>query len=149
MNNNECALPRGKMLGGTSSINYMIYNRGNRRDYDSWAAAGSKGWSYDEVLPYFLKSENAHLAGLEWSLYHNHSGPLNVEDIGFRTQFAHAFVRGAQQAGHPHTDYNGESQVGVSSMSYHCIPRKIRIGAVYGPSLGCTSSVMIKTSTLL
>ncbi|XP_050328007.1 glucose dehydrogenase [FAD, quinone]-like [Bactrocera neohumeralis] len=114
MNNNECALPRGKILGGTSSINYMIYNRGNRRDYDGWAAAGSKGWSYDEVLPYFLKSENAQLSGLEWSPYHNHSGPLNVEDVGYRTQFSHAFVRGAQQAGHPYTDYNGESQVGVS-----------------------------------
>ncbi|XP_067634952.1 glucose dehydrogenase [FAD, quinone]-like [Eurosta solidaginis] len=114
MNNNECALPRGKILGGTSSINYMIYNRGNRRDYDRWSEAGNKGWSYAEVLPHFLKSERAHLAGLESSVYHNYSGPLSVEDVGYRTAFAHAFISGAQEAGHLHTDYNGETQVGVS-----------------------------------
>ncbi|XP_036345570.1 glucose dehydrogenase [FAD, quinone]-like [Rhagoletis pomonella] len=114
MYNNECFLPRGKVLGGTSSINYMIYNRGNKRDFDRWAAAGNKGWSYDEVLPYFLKSENANLVGLENSPYHNNSGPLSVEDVQFRTPAVHAFVKGAQQAGHPRTDYNGESQIGVS-----------------------------------
>ncbi|XP_053949361.1 glucose dehydrogenase [FAD, quinone]-like [Anastrepha ludens] len=114
MYNNECFLPRGKILGGTSSINYMIYNRGNRRDFDRWAAAGNKGWSYEDVLPYFLKSENAYLTGLEYSPYHNHSGPLSVEDVQFRTPAVHAFVKGAQQAGHPNTDYNGQSQIGVS-----------------------------------
>lgn len=114
MRNNECALPRGKILGGTSSINFMIYNRGNRRDFDRWAAAGNPGWSYKDVLPYFLKSENANLAGLEHSPYHNHSGPLSVQDVGYRSPFVHAFVKGAQQAGHRKTDYNGESQMGVS-----------------------------------
>ncbi|XP_067634951.1 glucose dehydrogenase [FAD, quinone]-like [Eurosta solidaginis] len=114
MNNNECALPRGKVLGGTSSINYMIYNRGNKRDFDRWAAAGNKGWSYAELLPYFLKSESANLEGLEHSPYHNHTGPLSVEDVQFRTPAAHAYVQGAQQAGHTLTDYNGESQMGVS-----------------------------------
>jgi len=114
MYNNECSLPRGKILGGTSSINFMIYNRGNRRDFDRWAAAGNTGWSYDEVLPYFLKSENAQLYGLERSRYHNHSGPLHVEDVRFRSKIVHAFVRGAQQTGHKYTDYNGESQIGVS-----------------------------------
>ncbi|TDG41452.1 hypothetical protein AWZ03_012128 [Drosophila navojoa] len=114
MNNHECALPRGKGLGGTSSINFMIYNRGNRRDFDSWAERGNHGWSYDEVLPYFLRSESAHLQGLEHSPYHNHSGPLSVEDVRFRSSLAHAYVRAAQQAGHSRTDYNGESQLGVS-----------------------------------
>ncbi|EDX01707.2 LOW QUALITY PROTEIN: uncharacterized protein Dyak_GE16096, partial [Drosophila yakuba] len=114
MNNNECALPRGKILGGTSSINYMIYNRGNRRDFDAWAAAGNPGWSYDEVLPYFLRSEHAQLQGLEQSPYHNHSGPLSVEYVRFRSQLVDAFVEASVESGLPRTDYNGESQLGVS-----------------------------------
>ncbi|XP_023174745.2 glucose dehydrogenase [FAD, quinone]-like [Drosophila hydei] len=111
---NRCALPRGKVLGGTSSINFMIYNRGNRRDFDAWAERGNHGWSYDEVLPYFLRSESAQLQGLEHSPYHNHSGPLSVEDVRFRSGLVHAFVAASVEAGHPHTDYNGQSQLGVS-----------------------------------
>lgn len=114
MPNNECALPRGKILGGTSSINFMIYNRGNKRDFDRWAAFGNEGWSYQDVLPYFLKSENAQLQGLEYSPYHNHSGPLNVEDVYYRTDFVHAYIKAAQEAGYAKTDYNGETQMGVS-----------------------------------
>ncbi|TMW51699.1 hypothetical protein DOY81_003191 [Sarcophaga bullata] len=114
MPNNECALPRGKVLGGTSSINFMIYNRGNKRDFDRWAEFGNEGWSYSDVLPYFLKSENAQLQGLENSPYHNHSGPLNVEDVRYRTKFIHAYIKAAQEAGHAKTDYNGESQMGTS-----------------------------------
>ncbi|XP_068153334.1 glucose dehydrogenase [FAD, quinone] [Drosophila tropicalis] len=110
----RCALPRGKVLGGTSSINFMIYNRGNRRDFDTWSQRGNYGWSYKEVLPYFLRSESAQLHGLEHSPYHNHSGPLSVEDVRHRTQLAHAYIRAAQEAGHSRTDYNGESQLGVS-----------------------------------
>nr|XP_043066016.1 glucose dehydrogenase [FAD, quinone]-like [Drosophila bipectinata] len=114
MINRQCALPRGKVLGGSSSINTMIYNRGNRRDFDGWAAAGNPGWSYREVLPYFLRSENAHLKGLEHSPYHNHSGPLSVEYVRFRTKLVDAFVEAAVESGLPLTDYNGESQIGVS-----------------------------------
>ncbi|XP_017142444.1 glucose dehydrogenase [FAD, quinone] isoform X1 [Drosophila miranda] len=114
MPDNRCSLPRGKVLGGTSSINFMIYNRGNRRDFDGWASAGNPGWSYAEVLPYFLRSESAQLQGLEQSPYHNHSGPLSVEDVRYRSRLAHAHVRAAQEAGHPRNDYNGESQLGVS-----------------------------------
>ncbi|XP_033150223.1 glucose dehydrogenase [FAD, quinone]-like [Drosophila busckii] len=114
MQQQQCALPRGKLLGGTSSINYMIYNRGNRRDFDAWAQLGNVGWSYKELLPYFLRSESAQLQGLEQSPYHNHSGPLSVEYVKYRSSMAHAFVAAAQQAGHAHTDYNGESQLGVS-----------------------------------
>uniref|UniRef100_A0A1A9WC53 Glucose-methanol-choline oxidoreductase N-terminal domain-containing protein n=1 Tax=Glossina brevipalpis TaxID=37001 RepID=A0A1A9WC53_9MUSC len=114
MNNNICLQPKGKVLGGTSSINFMIYNRGNRRDYDRWSAAGNRGWSYNEVLPYFLKSERANLDGLEYTSYHNRNGSLNVEYPRYRTQLVDAFIRGSEQAGHPRTDYNGESQRGVS-----------------------------------
>ncbi|KAM7349108.1 glucose dehydrogenase [FAD, quinone]-like [Cochliomyia hominivorax] len=115
MYNNECFHPRGRILGGTSSINFMIYNRGNHHDFDKWAEAGNYGWSYEEVLPYFRKSEMASLDGLEQNIrYHNTSGPLSVEYVKYRTEIAHAFIDGALQAGHPYTDYNGESQIGVS-----------------------------------
>lgn len=114
MNNNVCFHPRGRILGGTSSVNFMIFIRGNRRDFDSWAERGNTGWSYNDVLPYFLKMENAVLNGVNQSPYHNTSGPLNVEHLQYRTDIVHAFVRGAQEAGHPETDYNGASQIGVS-----------------------------------
>ncbi|XP_073828378.1 glucose dehydrogenase [FAD, quinone]-like [Musca autumnalis] len=114
MVNNVCFHPRGRILGGTSSINFMIFIRGNRRDFDGWAAAGNTGWSYDEVLPYFRKMENAVLDGLEQTPYRNHSGPLHVEHVKFRTQIVNAFVRGSQESGLPLTDYNGASQIGVA-----------------------------------
>ncbi|XP_075157539.1 glucose dehydrogenase [FAD, quinone]-like [Haematobia irritans] len=114
MYNNVCFQPRGRLLGGCSGINFMIFIRGNRRDFDRWSEVGNKGWSYDEVLPYFLKMENSVLNGLEDSPYHNRTGPLNVEYVRYRTQMANAFVKGAQEAGHPETDYNGASQIGVS-----------------------------------
>uniref|UniRef100_A0A1A9VSI3 Glucose-methanol-choline oxidoreductase N-terminal domain-containing protein n=1 Tax=Glossina austeni TaxID=7395 RepID=A0A1A9VSI3_GLOAU len=114
MYGNQCALPRGKILGGTSSINFMIYNRGNKHDFDRWSEAGGEGWSYREVLPYFLKSENARLKGLENSPYHNHTGPLSVQDVAYRSNIVKAYIKAAQQAHHNYNDYNGESQLGVS-----------------------------------
>uniref|UniRef100_A0A1B0BFS2 Glucose-methanol-choline oxidoreductase N-terminal domain-containing protein n=1 Tax=Glossina palpalis gambiensis TaxID=67801 RepID=A0A1B0BFS2_9MUSC len=114
MYGSQCALPRGKILGGTSSINFMIYNRGNKHDFDRWSEAGGEGWSYREVLPYFLRSENARLKGLENSPYHNHTGPLSVQDVAYRSKIVKAYVKAAQQAHHDYNDYNGESQLGVS-----------------------------------
>lgn len=109
-----CSFPRGKGMGGTSLINYMIYNRGNRRDFDRWEAAGNPGWSYNDVLPYFIKIETANLRGLENSPYHGQNGYLSVEDVRYRTPLIEAYIDAAQQAGHVHTDYNGERQLGVS-----------------------------------
>lgn len=109
-----CGLPRGKALGGTSVINYMIYNRGNARDFNRWAEAGNTGWSYPEVLPYFKKSERANLRGKESSPYHGHSGLLSVEDVPYRSQLVDAFVTGSKQSGHQEIDYNGANQIGVS-----------------------------------
>uniref|UniRef100_A0A1B0D7W4 Glucose-methanol-choline oxidoreductase N-terminal domain-containing protein n=1 Tax=Phlebotomus papatasi TaxID=29031 RepID=A0A1B0D7W4_PHLPP len=114
MNDQRCAFPRGKVLGGTSSINYMIYNRGNRRDFDRWAQEGNYGWSYADVLPYFKKSERSMLKGLENSPYHNRRGNLNVEYVPYRTPSVRAFIKGARQLGYRKVDYNGESQVGTS-----------------------------------
>src|SRR5450759_2985573 len=77
LNNRRLYWPRGKVLGGSSSINAMIYMRGNRRDSNHWAALGNAGWSYGDVLPYFKKSENEERGASE---YHGTGGPLNVTD---------------------------------------------------------------------
>lgn len=92
----------------------MMYTRGNRADYDRWAAMGNPGWSYDEIFPYFLKSERASLRGLENSSFHGNEGLLNVEFPVFRTNLARTFVKGAREVGHKKIDQNGKSQLGVS-----------------------------------
>ncbi|HEY1299773.1 MAG TPA: GMC family oxidoreductase N-terminal domain-containing protein [Stellaceae bacterium] len=103
--------PRGRVLGGTSSINGMLYVRGNPADYDGWAQMGCRGWSYEEVLPYFKKSEN-YAAGDPH--YRGKGGPLPVEDYRTVLPLTHRFVEAAQQAGFALTaDYNGAVQEGV------------------------------------
>src|SRR6266513_3592945 len=103
--------PRGKTLGGTSSINGMLYVRGNPADYDGWAQMGCRGWSYDEVLPYFRKSEHYVSGGSE---YRGKDGPLLVEDYRTILPLTHRFVEAAQEAGFAFTpDYNGAVQEGV------------------------------------
>ncbi|MFS4103195.1 GMC family oxidoreductase [Streptomyces sp. PD-S100-1] len=104
-------LPRGKMFGGCSSMNAMIYIRGNRADYDDWAAAGADGWSYDQVLPYFKRSEGNERGADE---YHGANGPLTVSESRSGHPLASAFVQAALQAGHKaNDDFNGETQFGV------------------------------------
>lgn len=105
--------PRGKVLGGTSVINYMIHVRGNSHDYDKWEALGNPGWSYKEVLPYFLKMEDSNVK-VHDSGYHRTGGYLSIQDIPFRSESSHAFVRAAEGIGYKYVDYNGESQMGVS-----------------------------------
>ncbi|KAJ8931332.1 hypothetical protein NQ314_015740 [Rhamnusium bicolor] len=83
--------PHGKGLGGTTIINYMIHVRGNRRDYDRWRDMDNPGWSYDDVLPYFMKSEDAHIERQDPE-YHNKGGYLTVSDVTQRTQSVHAFI---------------------------------------------------------
>ncbi|OKH94899.1 GMC family oxidoreductase [Streptomyces uncialis] len=104
-------LPRGKVLGGCSSINAMIYIRGNRADYDGWAAAGAEGWSYDDVLPYFRRSED-NTRGAD--AFHGTGGPLTVSDSRSNHPLVTSFVEAAVKAGHPRNDdFNGGSQLGV------------------------------------
>ncbi|MGW8354248.1 GMC family oxidoreductase [Streptomyces wedmorensis] len=104
-------LPRGKVFGGSSSINAMIYIRGSRADYDGWAAAGATGWSYDEVLPYFKRAEDNERGA---DGFHGAGGPLTVSDGRSGHPLASAFVRAAEQAGHKtNDDFNGETQFGV------------------------------------
>nr|AEB91339.1 salicyl alcohol oxidase paralog 1 [Chrysomela lapponica] len=105
--------PHGNALGGSSIINYMIFVRGNKLDYDRWAAKGNPGWSYDDVLPYFLKSEDAHIARSDKN-YHQQGGYLTITDVPYRSKAADAYVKAAQEAGHAYVDYNGAQQLGVS-----------------------------------
>ncbi|XP_055850781.1 glucose dehydrogenase [FAD, quinone]-like [Episyrphus balteatus] len=114
MRDRKCSLPHGKVLGGSSSINYLYYTRGNMRDYYNWAALGNYGWSFPEVFHYYMKSEGAYLKGLEQSPWHNRTGELSVEFVEFRSEIAKYFVKGAQDAGLKSVDYNGYSQLGVS-----------------------------------
>lgn len=104
-------LPRGKVLGGSSSTNAMAYVRGNKADFDEWESLGNAGWSYDSVLPLFKKSE--HNQDLQ-NHYHGQDGPLNVTFAkGHQTPFAKAFVESCISAGIPQNpDYNGEKQAG-------------------------------------
>ena len=103
--------PRGKVLGGSSSINAMVYIRGQRSDYDHWAAAGNPGWSFDEVLPYFKRAENNERGA---DALHGSGGPLNVKDLPTPNRFGPIFVQAAVQAGFPaNPDFNGPDQEGV------------------------------------
>ncbi len=103
--------PRGKVLGGSSSINAMVYIRGQREDYDAWAAAGNPGWGFDDVLPYFIKSEHNERGANVW---HGQGGPLNVMDLAHPNRFGPAFVQAAREAGYAlNADFNGATQEGV------------------------------------
>jgi choline dehydrogenase-like flavoprotein len=103
---------RGKVVGGTTSINGMVYMRGHPSDYDDWAQAGNTGWSYDDVLPYFKRSENN--AAWPASPYHGASGPMHVSDPTHVSALAEAFVQGMVETGAPRCpDFNGESQEGA------------------------------------
>lgn len=111
MNGRRIYWPRGKTLGGCSSINGLIYIRGQREDFDHWAALGNAGWGYDEVLPYFIKSEGNQRGAIP---LHGGDGPLKVSDIGARHALIEAFIDGAQQIGVPRTDdFNGARQEGA------------------------------------
>jgi choline dehydrogenase-like flavoprotein len=101
--------PQGRVLGGGSSINAQVYTRGNKWDYDNWADHGCKGWSYEEILPYFRKSEDNNRIVDD---YHGQGGPLKVSDA-LPHKLTTAFLRAAQQAGLPfNPDFNGAEQTG-------------------------------------
>lgn len=120
VNDRQIYLPRGKMLGGCSSNNAMAYVRGNRQDYDGWAALGNTGWSYDEVLSYFMKSEHNEQADQLNPGYHGTNGELNVTfSQQFGTPLGKAFIEAGEQAGLPrNNDYNGEEQKGVGAFQF-------------------------------
>ena len=102
--------PRGRTLGGSSSINYMIYIRGHAADYDEWRDAGNPGWGWQDVLPFFKKAESNERLG---EPLHGRGGPLNVADLRFRHPLSEMFVAAAENAGIPRNDdFNGPAQDG-------------------------------------
>jgi choline dehydrogenase len=110
LGNRSLYWPRGKVLGGSSSMNAMIYIRGNRADYDRWRDLGNAGWSYSEILPYFKKSENQQHGASE---YHGASGPLCVSDLCTVNPLSEAFIAAGEQAGFTRNpDFNGATQEG-------------------------------------
>lgn len=113
MKDNKGYWPRGRVLGGSGILNGMQYTRGSKFDYDGWAADGCDGWSYKDVLPYFLKSEDMQIERLKSSKYHSSGGPLAVS-YSPPTELTNLFMKMGQELGYQITDYNGEDQEGFS-----------------------------------
>ncbi|KAF7271749.1 hypothetical protein GWI33_015427 [Rhynchophorus ferrugineus] len=108
----RCNWPRGKVLGGSSVLNAMLYVRGNKKDYDRWAEIGNIGWSYNEVLPYFLKSEDMRIPQYKNDIYHSTGGYLSVEHYRYNSPLADWWLDAIKEAGYPERDINGASQSG-------------------------------------
>ena len=105
--------PRGKVLGGSSAINGLVYIRGQKEDYDHWRQFGNEGWGYDDVLPFFKKAENQERGADE---HHGSGGPLQVSDIRDQREICDAFIEAAVETGIPRTnDFNGADQEGVGN----------------------------------
>jgi choline dehydrogenase len=113
MNNRVMNWPRGKVLGGSSAINGLIYIRGQKQDFDLWRQMGNAGWSYDDVLPYFRKAEDQERGADD---HHGAGGPLSVTDLRAPHELHDAFIAGAMELGYPlNEDFNGADQEGVGT----------------------------------
>ncbi|KAF5272031.1 hypothetical protein FQR65_LT05012 [Abscondita terminalis] len=119
MTDQRCNWVRGKVLGGSSVLNTMLYIRGNRRDFDRWRDLGNDGWGYDDVLPYFIKSEdqrNPYLA--KNTKYHGTGGYQTVQDSPYNTPLGIAFLQAGQEMGYEIRDINGEKQTGFALFQF-------------------------------
>lgn len=111
LHNRKVYWPRGKVLGGSSSINGLIYIRGTHSDYDHWRQLGNEGWSFEDVLPFFRKAEDQERGDSE---FHGAGGPLGVREPTYVTPLSEAYVKAAQEAGLPfNPDFNGKAQEGT------------------------------------
>ncbi len=136
MANRKLYWPRGKMLGGSSSINAMIYIRGHRHDYDSWRDEGNEGWGYADVLPYFKKAENQERGADE---YHGVGGPLNVCDRRYTNPLSYTFVEACKELGIPaNPDFNGavNEGTGIYQTTQKNGERWSTVNAYLKPALG-------------
>ena len=112
-NGRTIPMPRGKVIGGSSSINGLIFSRGQKMDFDVWAQKGNRGWSYDDVLPYFCRYESHENS--EDNNLRGQSGEMTITDLKWRDPLCEAFIRGAESIGIPRNpDYNGAYQEGTS-----------------------------------
>ncbi|XP_029731752.2 glucose dehydrogenase [FAD, quinone] [Aedes albopictus] len=119
LRNKRCSWAHGRGIGGSSIINNVIYTRGSKKEYDSWAKAGNTGWGWDDMLPYFKKLEKSNIHDFDRNGFHGHTGRLSIEDCPFRSEIADAVVKGAQQAGYRYLDYNAGDLIGVSYLQAH------------------------------
>ncbi|MDW3190873.1 MAG: GMC family oxidoreductase N-terminal domain-containing protein [Cytophagales bacterium] len=120
VNERKLYIPRGKTLGGSSSTNAMAYVRGNKADYDHWASLGNEGWAFDEVLPYFKRSEDIQHPGQVDEGYHGSKGELSVNfNEHFQSPYMDPFIQAGANWGLPKfSDYNGKSQKGVGRFQF-------------------------------
>lgn len=102
------------MLGGSSVLNVMLYVRGNRKDYDNWERMGNKGWSYENVLPYFKKSEDMRIEEYRDSPYHQTGGHLTVEYFHYRLSIIDHLMKAGAEMGYDIVDVNGARQTGFT-----------------------------------
>lgn len=113
------------MIGGSSVLNAMFYVRGNRKDYDAWYEAGNEGWSYKDVLPYFIKSQDMRIPELANSEYHGKGGYLSVEHFRSHSPIMHRFLEAAKEIGYDEVDINGEKQTGFTRSQGIMIDRNV------------------------
>lgn len=115
MKNKRCNWPRGKVMGGSSVLNYMIATRGAAEDFDRWAQIGNDGWAYKDVLKYFKKMETMDIPELQSDTkYHGTQGPLHITYPQAHTLLAEAFLEAGKELGYPLVDYNGKDMIGFS-----------------------------------
>ena len=123
MNNRSISYPRGKTLGGSSSINGLLWIRGQSNDYDNWQQQGNKGWGWDDVLPYFLKSENNELGPSE---FHNDKGPITVTNKKINLKMLEEFQNAAEEMGIPRTnDFNTGDNFGIGYFQFTTSRQKL------------------------
>jgi glucose dehydrogenase (acceptor) len=116
MNNGQCNWPRGKVLGGSSVLNAMLYVRANTKDYDEWESLGNPGWSWSDVLPYFIKLEDMRIPHLRNSPLHGRKGPITVEYFRYTSPLSDLYLEAAAEMGmlNPGNDLNGATQTGFA-----------------------------------
>ena len=139
MNNRSIRYPRGKTLGGSSSINGLLWIRGQSNDYDNWRQQGNKGWGWDDVLPYFIKSENNELGK---NKYHNDSGPIMVANKKIKLKMLDEFINAAEESGIPKTDdFNTGDNFGVGFYQFTTTHSKFGLKLRYSSAKGYLNPV--------
>ena len=139
MNNRSIRYPRGKTLGGSSSINGLLWIRGQSNDYDNWRQLGNKGWGWDDVLPYFIKSENNELGK---GKYHSDSGPIMVANKKIKLKMLDEFINAAEETGIPKTnDFNTGDNFGVGFYQFTTSHSKFGLKLRYSSAKGYLNPV--------
>nr|CAH7751445.1 unnamed protein product [Callosobruchus chinensis] len=131
LRNKRCNWPRGKVLGGSSVLNAMLYIRGNKKDYDRWRDLGNPGWGYEDVLPYFKKSEDMRIPELRDDYYHGKNGYLTVEHFRYHSPMAQWYLDAAREMGYDVLDVNGAQQTGFT-LSHGTLKEGLRCSTAKG-----------------